>query len=131
MKNSYPGVDGHVATNSDVVYHVTPTRNVVSILPEGLLPRIGLRSQLRSEAKPKVRFFSSLEGIENLHTDWPGEEPGFLTVPAVDPSAIQLDPCTVIEHSCLTTISPEKISPAFLDDRNWDAERHSSSKETR
>lgn len=54
-------------------YHVTPARNVPSILRNGLTPQIGDRSKQISES-PAVFLFPSMEDAEDAVGGWLGDE---------------------------------------------------------
>lgn len=57
----------------NILYHVTPTSNVKSILAKGLVPSIGQRSaQLETESN--LYFFPSKEAAEDAVMNWLGDE---------------------------------------------------------
>ncbi|WP_137887639.1 hypothetical protein [Pseudomonas sp. 2FE] len=74
------------------LFHVTPERNLASILSDGLAPQIGPRSGDLGEPAPRIFFFTTLEAVETALTNWLGEafedEPGALVVLSVDPSGL-------------------------------------------
>lgn len=105
---------------SGEIYHVTPTRNLESIFRDGLRPQIGPRSELLGEAKEMVYFFGSMLAVEDALSNWLGEalddEPGAISVLAVDRSGLHLVSDAGYELACLHLVPPENISLAFQDD---------------
>lgn len=57
----------------EILYHVTPTRNVKSILAKGLVPSIGARSA-QLETQSNLFFFPSREAAEDAVMNWLGDE---------------------------------------------------------
>lgn len=57
----------------EIGYHITPTKNVQSILKEGLKPSSGKRSQKLKEA-PGTFLFKSVEDAQNALSNWLGDE---------------------------------------------------------
>ena len=105
---------------SGEIYHVTPTRHLESIFRDGLQPQIGPRSALLGEAKEMVYFFGSMLAVEDALSNWLGEalddEPGAISVLAVDRSCLHLVSDGGYELACPHLIRPENISLAFQDD---------------
>jgi len=60
-------------TAPEILYHVTPTRNVKSILAKGLVPSIGARSS-QIETESNLFFFPSREAAEDAVMNWLGDE---------------------------------------------------------
>jgi hypothetical protein len=56
-----------------ILYHVTLQSNLGSILKNGLIPRIGERSEKLNE-KPGIFLFPSVRDMENALLNWLGEE---------------------------------------------------------
>ena len=54
-------------------YHVTPTRNVKSILKDGLRPSVGKSSEKMKE-KPSTFLFKSKEDAHDAVMNWLGDE---------------------------------------------------------
>jgi hypothetical protein len=54
-------------------YHVTETRNLDTILAQGLKPRIGERSFLAGETRQAVYLFGDLDSVENALDNWMSE----------------------------------------------------------
>ena len=104
---------------SGEIYHVTPTRHLESIFRDGLQPQIGPRSALLGEAKEMVYFFGSMLAVEDALSNWLGEalddEPGAISVLAVDRSGLHLVSDAGYELACLRLVPPENISLAFQD----------------
>lgn len=105
---------------SGVIYHVTPTRNVESIFRDGLRPQTGPRSLLLGKAREMVYFYGSMLAVEDALSSWFGEalddEPGAVSVLAVDRSGLHLVSDGGHELACPHLISPENISLVFQDD---------------
>lgn len=60
-------------TTPEILYHVTPTRNVKSILANGLIPSIGQRSaQLETESN--LFLFPTKDAAEDAVMNWLGDE---------------------------------------------------------
>jgi hypothetical protein len=57
----------------EILYHVTPTRNVKSILAKGLVPSIGARSS-QLETESNLFFFPSKDAAEDALMNWLGDE---------------------------------------------------------
>ncbi len=55
-------------------YHVTPFKNLVSILEKGLIPNMGDRSNRRKESRNLVYLFPCIDDMENALTNWLGDE---------------------------------------------------------
>ena len=105
---------------SGEIYQVSPTRHIESIFRDGLQPQIGPRSALLGEAKEMVYFFGSMLAVEDALSNWLGEalddEPGAISVLAVDRSGLHLVSDGGYELTCPHLIRPENISLAFQDD---------------
>ncbi|WP_386416671.1 hypothetical protein [Stutzerimonas stutzeri] len=105
---------------SGEIYHVTPTRNLESIFRDGLRPQIGPRSELLGEAREMVYFFGSMQAVEDALSNWLGEalddEPGAISVLAVDRSGLHLVSDGGYELACPNLIRPENISLALQHD---------------
>jgi hypothetical protein len=59
---------------SIMLYHLTPTRNIRSIMQNGLIPRIGRRARLLGESTPAIYLFPSIEDAEDALEQWYGNE---------------------------------------------------------
>lgn len=55
-------------------YHVTPARNLDSIIQRGLLPSIGAHSEAANEPRAAVYLFSSIDALEDGLTNWLGDQ---------------------------------------------------------
>ena len=119
MKNRHENLHDEGDQISGQIYHVTPTRNLDSIIREGLRPMIGPRSVLIGEVTEKVYFFGTMHAVEGALSNWLGEEldkePGAISVLAVDHSGLHLSSGAGYELACLHLVPPEKISLAFED----------------
>lgn len=54
-------------------WHITPLSEVPNIMRDGLLPRVGPRSQEAKETEPGIYLFPSYEAVEDALTNWLGE----------------------------------------------------------
>lgn len=97
---------------SSVVYHVTPTKNLPSIMKNGLIPQIGNRSSQIDGEEEGIYIFPSLEDLEDAH--WLGDEfdeDEELSVLEIDVSGIPLVDSTVgFEKIIKVPVSPDRIS---------------------
>ncbi|AQT06305.1 hypothetical protein A0U91_14875 (plasmid) [Acetobacter persici] len=55
-------------------YHLTPARNLDSIIRRGLLPSIGANSEAANEARAAIYLFSSIDALEDGLTNWLGDQ---------------------------------------------------------
>ena len=94
------------------LYHVTPERNLPSILEQGLVPAIGPRSTAFGENEPVVYFFKSMDDVEDALTNWLGEELGKDERIAVIEARLPGD--TLIEEEAFETRMKSVVSPCFL-----------------
>ena len=120
VNNHASNVQAQSEPISGEIYHVTPTRNLESIFRDGLRPQIGPRSALLGEDKEMIYFFGSMQAVEDALSNWLGEalddEPGAISVLAVDRSGLHLVSDGGYELTCPHLIRPENISLAFQDD---------------
>lgn len=54
----------------EIYYHITPTKNVKSILKNGLEPRIGELSKDIGEEEPKIYLFKTKDAVEDGWANW-------------------------------------------------------------
>jgi hypothetical protein len=54
-----------VSKHNDCLYHVTPAQNLAAIAAEGLVPKLGERSERAGETEPWVHCFTSFQRVEN------------------------------------------------------------------
>lgn len=107
-----------------MLYHVTPSENLPSILGSGLKPAIGPRSAELGEPQPFVYLFRSLQDVETALMNWLGEaleDAGELAILEIEPSAttasrlqtssedyeVRCD--TVIPANCITRMLDEHL----------------------
>jgi hypothetical protein len=57
-------------------YHVTPERNLVSILKHGLMPQVGPRSREQGESGPALYAFPTYQHCEDAMMGWLGDALG-------------------------------------------------------
>lgn len=55
---------------NQLVYHVTPTRNLPSIHKLGLIPQIGPNSRQLGETQPLIYFFPTRVDVNNALMNW-------------------------------------------------------------
>ena len=100
--------------NESVAYHVTPTRNLRSIMKNGLRPQIGDRSgQLDGEVEG-IFLFPSLGDVEAAVSSWLGDEfdeDDELSLLAVDITGLEDNIVQGADYETIvnTTISPDRI----------------------
>lgn len=95
------------------MYHLTPARNLPSILRKGLRPRRGPRSRLAKEPGLAVYLFPDLEALETAATNWvaevfPETTPLALLRITLPPSAV-IDASVAWERSVTTPVPPEHV----------------------
>ena len=61
---------------SQILYHVTPTRNLARIMRDGLLPKIGPRARLIQEPVKGIYLFHSAQDAEEAVMNWLGDQFG-------------------------------------------------------
>lgn len=100
------------------IYHVTPERNLNSILGSGLLPQCGPRSVKRGETVPRVYFYPTLEAVEAALTDWLGDafadEVGAIVVLEIDAADLTLESGADFDHASQQPIPADKIRLSFV-----------------
>jgi hypothetical protein len=62
------------AKNAKFLYHVTPTRNLKSIMKTGLVPNIGDRSNKITGERTGIYLFPTVEAAEDAVMNWLGDE---------------------------------------------------------
>lgn len=111
---------GHCAPthlSSDIMlYHVTPSDNLDSILAKGLIPSIGPRSAELGELEPRIYLFRNLDDVETALTNWMADafdENEELVVIEIDPgehdSKHLIDFEDQFEIVSLAVIEPSRI----------------------
>jgi hypothetical protein len=98
-----------------IFYHITPTKNVDSILKNGLEPRIGYLSNEFGESEPKIYLFKDKEGVEEGWSNWmetyfDEEEPMTVLKITLPPFGIKIENG---KHEFEYT-TKQKIDPAFI-----------------
>lgn len=63
-----------IEVTESLYYHVTPAKNVPSIMKNGLVPKIGTRSANFGEADKHVYLFPSKDEMETAMMNWLGDE---------------------------------------------------------
>lgn len=98
------------------LYHVTPLRNLSSILKSGLIPSVGARSILAGENYSRVYFFNGKEAYENGLSNWLGDsfEEGESLVTIEIGSSLIKTPLHIDEKSQFEVTSKKFISPAAI-----------------
>lgn len=59
---------------NQLVYHVTPTRNLPSIRKLGLIPRIGPNSRQLGETQPLIYLFPTRVDVNDALMNWLGDQ---------------------------------------------------------
>lgn len=100
--------------DTQVLYHCTPTSNVESILHEGLIPRVGERSEQLGEVEG-IFLFTSYLNCEEALLNWFGDEfdddVELTTLKVTLPSDFQLETTTAdYEKVARQPILPKYIS---------------------
>ena len=96
-------------------YHVTPSRNLQSIINQGLIPQIGARSQQIEGEICGIFCFKSLDDLDAAMSSWLGDlfdEDEQLSLIEVDPTdAIMANPddCAEFEVVFTTPIGPNNL----------------------
>lgn len=103
-----------VDLEESIAYHVTPTRNLRSIMKNGLRPQVGDRSaQLDGEVEG-IFLFTSLDDVETAVSSWLGDEfdeDEELSLLAVDITGLEDNIVQGADYETIvnTTISPDRI----------------------
>lgn len=93
------------------VYHVTPTKNVPSILKTGLQPRIGPRSKAAKEQQPAIYVFPTRDDMMDAEHWIDGVMPDDTTVLRLTiPRAWMLKSPVSWESMVIKPIPPERIT---------------------
>jgi hypothetical protein len=100
--------------NESVAYHVTPTRNLRSIMKNGLHPQIGDRSRQLDGEVEGVFLFPSLSDVEAAVSSWLGDEfdeDEELSLLAVDITGLEDNIVQGADYETIvnTPISPDRI----------------------
>ena len=102
------------SAEQDIMYHVTPTKNLRSIMKNGLRPQIGDRSVKLHGEENGIFLFPTLDDVEDAVSNWLGDEfdeDEDLTLLAIDVSGLPLvDSNAGYEKIAKTSISPDRIS---------------------
>ena len=102
------------SAEQDIMYHVTPTKNLRSIMKNGLRPQIGDRSAKLHGEENGIFLFPTLDDVEDAVSNWLGDEfdeDEDLTLLAIDVSGLPLvDSNAGYEKIAKTAISPDRIS---------------------
>lgn len=95
-------------------YHVTPSKNLGSIMQVGLVPAIGARSKAFGETVPRVYLFTGLDACENALINWLGEEfehlaDEGLVILEIASNGLSGDSGVAFEFACSSVVSPDRI----------------------
>lgn len=108
-----------------MLYHVTPSHNLQSILEDGLTPLIGPRSMQLGEAQARVYLFRSLDDVETALMNWMADafdENEELVVIEIDPdehdskhlidfeNQFEIVSLAAIEPSCICRVLDESFA---------------------
>lgn len=102
------------SVNESIAYHVTPTRNLRSIMKNGLRPQIGDRSSQLDGEVEGIFLFPSLGDVEAAVSSWLGDEfdeDEELSLLAVDITGLENNIVQGADYETIvnTTISPDRI----------------------
>jgi len=93
------------------MYHVTETHCIEPIMNEGLMPRIGERSDALGEPVARVYLFSCIEAVNDALLNWLGEwfeDKSEETGEPVDLSILEID------------VSDLTVTPTFDGGDSWE-----------
>lgn len=98
-----------------IAYHVTPTRNLRSIMKDGLVPQIGNRSSQLAGENEGIFLFPSVDDVEAAVSSWLGDEfdeDEDLSLLAVDISGLENSIIHGADYETIinTRIDPKRIS---------------------
>ena len=99
-------------------YHVTPSKNVASIMKTGLEPRIGDRSKIL-ELKKAIYLFGSITDVEDAVSGWLGDQFGKenkLSLLKIDLSNDTSVKQVAFEYQVFCPIAPDYIT---VEDNNY------------
>lgn len=107
---------------SELVLHLTETRNISSIMDVGLQPQCGPRASAAGEA-PGTWFFPTLKDLEGAH--WLLDSFGDhlkLAVLVVDITGLATESDVAYEVATRELVSPDRIRilTEDMDDGDWD-----------
>lgn len=115
-------VEGRAAMTEDLAYHVTPATNWPSIASQGLLARVGPRSESMKE-QPAVFLFPDLDSCHVALSSWLGDE--FEEVPEdgllileVDISGLPYQQSVEFEKEVVTDIPVDRVRRVVGEDWN-------------
>ena len=95
-------------------YHITPVKNLTSIMSEGLIPQIGERSQMLGEKDEAIYLFPTKADVTNALLQWLGEmydDDEELALLEIDTTHMHLTPSIAdYELICLEPIPPRCIT---------------------
>lgn len=95
-----------------IVYHVTPTKNLSKILKQGLIPRVGDRSQKIAGEEEGIFTFPDKESAENAVMNWLGDE--FNEDEELSLLAINIDGLKTTKGADYEIIIKDKIDPSRI-----------------
>ena len=93
---------------SNIVYHVTPTKNLVEIMSVGLVPQIGPRSSQISDEARAIYVFQDKDSVEDALMNWLGDEFNDEPLSLLE---INIKGLTVISGAGYESLVTDSISP--------------------
>lgn len=96
-------------------YHITPYKNIDSIMRQGLVPQIGNRSTKQQEEHPAVFLFNDRVSVEDAIMNWYGDEFDDGTKFAV--IQIHLPKCMLVNLTHCTVVGYESKYHGVIDPR--------------
>lgn len=108
--NGHPLLKFRIPITEAVMFHVTPTKNVKSIMSSGLIPKIG-KSSKKMEKETGIYLFPSREDAEDALMNWLGDEFGEnekLSLLSVDTKGLNVQK-QAFEFNTKDKIDPKRI----------------------
>lgn len=99
-----------------LLYHVTEKKNLTDIKTNGLVPKIGPRSQNAGETEPKTYLFRHREDMENAVVNWLGDE--FDEDESIVALEIQM-PATAAKNLAFDIQTPYEVTYDSIIPPNW------------
>lgn len=97
---------------NNVVYHVTPTRNIKKIMQQGLIPAVGDRSKKITDEKSGIFTFPDKTSAEDAIMNWLGDE--FDDDEDLSLLAINIDGLRTTKGADYEIIVTDKINPSRI-----------------
>lgn len=97
-----------------MLYHVTERRLLAEIFDQGLLPRIGERSEMCGETTPAIYLFPDLASCDTALSSWLGDTfddlpEDALVILAIDDHGLSLDASVAYERVAFEPLPASRI----------------------